>query len=572
MGWLDGTTVSRSRWLALAVLCTVTMMIILDGTIVTVALPSIQRDLGFSATGLEWVVNGYLIAFGGLLLLAGRLGDLAGGRRVFLAGLILFTLASLACGLATSQPMLVVARFVQGAGGATASAVSLGMIVRLFPAPREQAKAMGVYSFTGAGGASLGLVLGGVLTEALSWHWIFFVNVPFGLLAAAAGWYLLDDFAGIGLRAGADAIGAVLVTAGLMLGVYAIAGTSGYGWGSAHTLLIAGGAVALLAGFVARQRIARTPLLPLRVLGVRDVSVANAVQALTVAAAFGFQVLIPQYMQRVLGYGPAAAGVAMLPAAVMIAVLSLGVSARLNARFGPRAMLAAGLVPVAAGLALLIRVPVSGGYPAYLLPTMLLVGGFGLAFPAMITLAMSAASASDAGVTSGLVNTTQQVGAALGVAVLSTLAAARTGRLAAGGTAVPEALTQGYRLAFGVGAGLAITALLVAVVAFLPAARHLRCLYGWQFRRAERRARGEPAGAGGQAPASHSHGEGADRGPQRTGTPDPLPGGGRLAARAGTRVPEAAAARSARDRHHRDLEGVCGRSAGYRGGTCSAVA
>jgi MFS family permease len=308
------------------------------------------------------------------------------------------------------------------------------------------------------------------------------------------------------------------------------------------------------------------------VFGVRDVSVANAVQALTVAAAFGFQVLIPQYMQRVLGYGPAAAGVAMLPAAVVIAALSVGVSPRLNTRFGPRAMLAVGLVPVAAGLALLVRVPVSGGYPAYLLPTMLLVGGFGLAFPAMITLAMSAASASDAGVTSGLVNTTQQVGAALGVAVLSTLAAARTGRLAAGGTAAPEALTQGYRLAFGVGAGLAIAALLVAAVAFLPAVRHLRCLYGWQCRHVKRRARGEPAVAGNQAPPSHSHDERADRGSYRAGTSDPLPGRGRLAARAGTRVPEAAAARSARDRHHRDLESLCGRSAGNRGGTCSPLA
>jgi EmrB/QacA subfamily drug resistance transporter len=572
MGLPDGAAMTRSRWLALAVLCAVTMMIILDGTIVTVALPAIQRDLGFSATGLEWVVNGYLIAFGGLLLLAGRLGDLAGGKRVFLAGLILFTLASLACGFATSQPMLVAARFVQGAGGATASAVSLGMIIRLFSAPRERAKAMGVYSFTGAGGASLGLVLGGVLTEALSWHWIFFVNVPFGLLAAAAGWYLLDDFAGIGVRAGADAVGAMLVTTGLMLGVYAIAGTTRYGWGSARTLLIAGGAVMLLAGFVARQRRARTPLLPLRVFGVRDVSVANAVQALTVAAAFGFQVLIPQYMQRVLGYGPAAAGVAMLPAAVVIAVLSVGVSARLNARFGPRAMLAGGLVPVAAGLALLVRVPVSGGYPAYLLPTMLLVGGFGLAFPAMITLAMSAASASDAGVTSGLVNTTQQVGAALGVAVLSTLAAARTGSQVAGGTATLEALTAGYRLAFGVGAGLAIAALLVAVVAFLPPTRRLRCLYGWQCRRFERRARGEPAAAGSQAPAPHPHDEGADRGTHWAGTPDPLPGRGRLPARAGTGLPEAVAARSARDRHDRDLESLCGRSAGHRGGTCSPVA
>jgi MFS family permease len=223
-------SLKASRWLALAVLCAVTM-IILDGTIVTVALPSIQRDLGFSATGLEWVVNGYLIAFGGLLLLAGRLGDLAGGKRVFLAGLLLFTLASLACGLAVSQPMLVAARFAQGAGGAAASAVSLGMIVRLFPSPRDRAKAMGVYSFTGAGGASLGLVLGGVLTQALSWHWIFFVNVPLGLAAVAAGWFVLGGAPGTGLRAGADGIGAFLVTSGLMLGVYAIAGTTRYGWG-----------------------------------------------------------------------------------------------------------------------------------------------------------------------------------------------------------------------------------------------------------------------------------------------------------------------------------------------------
>jgi EmrB/QacA subfamily drug resistance transporter len=455
----------RSRWLALTVLCAVTMMIILDGTIVTVALPSIQRDLGFSATGLEWVVNGYLIAFGGLLLLAGRLGDLIGGKRVFVAGLILFTVASLACGLSVSQPMLIAARFAQGFGGATASAVSLGMIVRLFPAPAERAKAMGIYSFTGAGGASLGLVLGGVLTQTLSWHWIFFVNVPFGLGAAVAGWYLLTDLPGLGLRAGADALGAFAVTAGLMLGVYAIAGTTRYGWGTPHTLLSACGAAVLLAGFIIRQRTARTPLLALRVFRSREVSVANAVQALTVAAAFGFQVLIPQYMQRVLGYTPLAAGLAMLPAAAMIAVLSVGVSARLDARFGPRVMLVAGLVPVGAGLGLLVGLPVAGGYAAHLLPTMVLVGGFGLAFPAMITLAMSAASDSDAGVTSGLVNTTQQVGAAVGVAVLSTLAAAGAGHLPGSGEATRIALTHGYRLAFSAGTGLAVAAIVLAVAA-----------------------------------------------------------------------------------------------------------
>ena len=460
---------SRSRWLALTVLCAATMMIILDGTIVTVALPTIQRDLGFSPSGLAWVVNAYLIAFGGLLLLSGRLGDLAGGKRIFLAGLIVFTAASLLCGFSASQPMLIAARFVQGAGGAMASAVSLGMIVRLFPEPSQRAKALGAYSFTGAGGASVGLVLGGVLTQALSWHWIFFVNAPIGAAAIAAGWRLLDDERGIGLRAGADAAGAVLVTAGLMLGVYAIIETTRYGWGSARTLGTAAAAVALLAGFFVRQHLARTPLLPLRIFRSRNVWGANAVQALTVAAAFGFQVLIPQYMQRVLGYGAAEAGTGMLPAAVVIGTLSVGLSARLIARLGPRNLLMAGLAPIAAGFALLTGLPVAGAYATSLLPTMLLVGGFGLAFPAMITLAMSGASAADAGVASGLVNTTQQVGAALGVAVLSTLAASRTGHLLASGRPPAAALTGGYHLAFGISAGLTAAALVLAAVVLRPA-------------------------------------------------------------------------------------------------------
>jgi EmrB/QacA subfamily drug resistance transporter len=457
----------RSRWLALTVLCAAMMMIILDGTIVTVALPTIQRDLGFSSSGLAWVVNAYLIAFGGLLLLAGRLGDLIGGKRVFLAGLIVFTAASLWCGFSVSQPMLIAARFVQGAGGAMASAVSLGMIVRLFPEPPERARALGAYSFVGAGGASLGLVLGGVLTQALSWHWIFFVNAPIGVVAVVAGWLLLTGERGIGLGAGADAAGAVLVTAGLMLGVYAIVETSSYGWGSVRTLGPAAVAVVLLAAFFVRQHLARTPLLPLRIFRSRNVSGANAVQALTVAAAFGFQVLIPQYMQRVLGYGAAEAGIGMLPAAIVIGTLSVGLSARLIARFGERAMLIAGLAPIVAGFALLTRLPVAGSYPVHLLPTMLLTGGFGLPFPAMIGLAMSAASADDAGIASGLVNTTQQVGAALGVAVLSTLAASRAG-LAHHLTAA-SALTSGYHLAFGVGAGLAAAALLLAAAVLRPA-------------------------------------------------------------------------------------------------------
>jgi EmrB/QacA subfamily drug resistance transporter len=452
----------RSRWLALTVLCAAMMMIILDGTIVTVALPTIQRDLRFSAAGLAWVVNAYLIAFGGLLLLAGRLGDLIGGKRIFIAGIVVFTVASALCGLSGTPAMLITARFVQGAGGAMASAVSLGMIVRLFPEPREQAKAIGIYSFTGAGGASLGLVLGGVLTQALSWHWIFFVNVPLGAVAIAAGVAVLGGTPGLGLRAGADALGAVLVTAGLMTGVYTIVQTASYGWGSARTGAGFAVAIALLAAFAVRQALATTPLLPLRLLRPRNVWGANVAQMLTVAAAFGFQVLIPQYMQRVLGYSPAAAGLAMLPAAIVIGFVSVVLSARLIGRFGLRAMLAAGLVPIGAGLVLLVRLPVHGAYAAYLLPTMLLVGGFGVVFPAIITLAMSGADA-DAGVVSGLVNTTQQVGAALGVAVLSTLAASRSAHLAAAGRPVAAALTGGYHVAFGIGAGLTVAALVVAV-------------------------------------------------------------------------------------------------------------
>jgi MFS family permease len=483
----------RSRALALTVLCAAMLMIILDGTIVTVALPAIQRDLGFSSSGLAWVVNAYLIAFGGLLLLAGRLGDLIGGKRVFLAGLAVFIVASLLCGMSVSQPMLIAARFVQGAGGALASAVSLGMIVRLFPEPPLRARALGVYSFTGAGGASVGLVLGGVLTQALSWHWIFFVNAPVGAIAVTAGVLLLADerkagpqslrgpqsikgprsLRGLrGLRADADAAGALLVTAGLMTAVYAIVETSGYGWGSARTLGTGVLAAVLLTAFFVRQHLARTPLLPLRILRSRGVVGANLVQALTVAAAFGFQVLIPQYMQRVLGYGAAGAGTGMLPAAVMIGALSAGLSARLIARFGLRAMLIAGLTPIVAGFALLTLLPAAGSaatYPLQLLPTMLLTGGFGLAFPAMITLAMSGVPDSDAGVAAGLVNTTQQVGAALGVAVLSTVAASRTGHLLAVGRPAANALTAGYHVAFGTGAGLAAAALVLAAVVLRPA-------------------------------------------------------------------------------------------------------
>jgi EmrB/QacA subfamily drug resistance transporter len=452
-----------SRGLALAVLCAATLMVILDGTIVTVALPSIQRDLDFSAPSLTWVMNAYMVAFGGLLLLAGRLGDLIGRRRMFLAGLAAFTAASLACGLATSPQFLVGARFVQGAGAAMVSAVSLGMIVGLYTEQRERVRALAAFSFVGAAGASIGLVLGGVLTQAISWHWIFFVNLPIGAAAIACGLRLLPADRGAGLAEGADALGAALVTAGLMAGSYALVGTAQDGWGSARTLGFAATAVVLLGAFVVRQATAARPLLRLTVLRSRAVSGANLAQALVIAAAFGFQVLIALYLQRVLGYTPAEAGLGILPAALVIGAVSLGLAARLAARFGERAVLLAGLALVVAALVLLTQVPVTGGYGARLLPALVIFGlGGGLTLPMLATLGMSASTPADAGVVSGLFNTTQQIGAAVGVALLSTLAASHTAQLRHQDVAVAIALTSGYRLAFAVGAGLSAAALIVA--------------------------------------------------------------------------------------------------------------
>ena len=439
------------RQLALLVLCAGMLMIILDQTIVNVALPAIQRDLGFSASGLAWVVNASLIAFGGLLLLAGRLGDLVGRRRVFLAGLAVFTAASLLCGLATSPEMLIGARFVQGVGGALSSAVILGMIVTLFPEPGEQARAIGVFSFVASAGASIGLLAGGVLTQALDWHWIFFVNVPIGAAAFLMAARLLDAETGAGLRAGADAVGAVLVTAALMLGVYTIV--------DAHSFALGALSVALLGAFVVRQATAERPLLPLRILRSRNVSGANAVQLLMVSGLLGMFFLAVLYLQRVLGYDAIETGTAFLPVSLAIGTLSLGFSARLNTRFGPRAVLLPALASIVVGLALMARAPVDGRYVVDLLPAMVLIGvGGGLAFPALMTLAMSGVKPEDSGLASGLVNTTQQVGGALGLSVLATVAAERTG-----GALDAASLVAGYQVAFVVAAGLVFAALVVGV-------------------------------------------------------------------------------------------------------------
>jgi EmrB/QacA subfamily drug resistance transporter len=455
----------RARWVSLVVLCVGMLMIILDVTIVNVALPSIQDDLGFSQSNLAWVVNAYLIAFGGLLLLAGRLGDLIGRKRIFLTGVAVFTTASLLCGLAQSQGLLIGARFVQGIGGAMTSAVILGMIVTMFPEPREQAKAIGVYSFVAAAGGSIGLLAGGVLTEAINWHWIFFVNLPIGVATALLALRLIDGDQGIGLRRGADVAGAVLVTGSLMLGVYTIVKASEYGWGSSHTLGFGAAALALLVGFVVREARATTPLVPLRIFRSRNVAGANLVQILMVAGLFGMFFLGTLYLERVLGFGPLEIGLAFLPVPLFIGTLSLGFSARLNMRFGARATLLPGLALIVAALTYFARAPVDGSYVSDVLPVMVLLGiGAGLSFPSLMTLAMSGATRSDSGLASGLVNTTQQVGGALGLAVLATLSTTRTDELLSTGDSTSSALTGGYHLAFIVAASLVAVAIGVASV------------------------------------------------------------------------------------------------------------
>ncbi|GAA2616327.1 MFS transporter [Actinomadura fulvescens] len=453
-----------SRGLALGVLSAAGLMTILDGSIVTVAMPAIQHDLGFSPAGLSWTVNAYLIAFGGLLLLAGRLGDMIGRRTMFLAGNVVFTAASVLAGAATTPEVLIAARFLQGVGSAMASAVVLGILVTLFTEPRERAKAIGVFSFTGAAGASIGQVLGGVLTDLLNWHWIFLINLPIGLVTVGLAVRALPRDRGIGLAAGADVAGALLVTAGLMLGIYTVVKVEEHGWLAGHTLGLGAVSLALLAAFAVRQARATTPLMPLRVFRSRNVSGANVVQMLALSAMFAFQIIVALYMQKVLGYSALETGLAMLPAAVAIGGISLFVSARLIARFGTRAVLVTGLVLLFAAMAWLTRIPVNAGYVTDLLPVMLLIAGGGLVLPALANLGMSAARADDAGLASGLFNTTQQIGMALGVAVLSTLAAAKTERLLSEGKSQAEALTGGYHLAFTTSAGLLVAALVVALI------------------------------------------------------------------------------------------------------------
>jgi len=456
----------KRRWAALYVLCAGMLMIVLDMTIVNVALPSIQSDLGFSNSTLAWVVNGYLISFGGLLLLSGRLGDLYGRRRIFFVGLTLFTTASVLCGVATTPAMLVAARFLQGVGGSMTSAVILGMIVTMFPEPREQARAIGIYAFVASAGGAVGLMAGGVLTQALNWHWIFFVNIPVGIATAVIARRLLDPDTATTERPSTDVAGAVTVTGALMVGVYTIVKPAAeQGWTAPTTLILGAVTVVLAAAFVARELTARNPLMPMRIFRSRTVTGANLVQILTVVGMFGVFFLGALYLKKVLNYDALQIGAAFLPVAVLMGTLSVRYTEPLVTRFGPRNVLVSGIVLMTIGLAYFAIVPVDGSYLRDVAPVMVLLGiGAGLAFPSLMTLAMSGSTPEDAGLASGLVNTTAQIGGAFGLAILATVSASRTSSLAAGGASANAALVGGFHLAFWAATALMAIAIPVAVL------------------------------------------------------------------------------------------------------------
>lgn len=474
----------RQRWWALMVLCLGVLMIVLDTTIVNVALPSIREDLHFTETSLVWVVNAYMLTFGGFLLLGGRLGDLLGHRRMFLAGLVLFTVASLACGLARGQGLLIAARAAQGLGGAVVSAVSLSLIMNLFTEAGERARAMGVYGFVCAGGGSLGVLLGGLLTSTLSWHWIFLVNIPIGVAVYALCLRLLPAARGAAGGGRLDVAGALAVTASLMLAVYAVVNGNEAGWTSAQSLGLLGAAALLMALFLAIEARVAEPLMPLALFRLRNVATANVVGVLWAAAMFAWFFVSALYMQLVLGYDAMQVGLAFLPANLIMAAFSLGLSAKLVMRFGIRGPLATGLLMAALGLALFARAPVDGHFAADVLPGMLLLGlGAGIAFNPMLLAAMSDVEPSQSGLASGVVNTAFMMGGALGLAVLASLAAAHTAALAGAGAAPVAALAGGYRVTFLAGAVIA------AVAAALAAALV--------------RSRNRELGGRGDAPAGH---------------------------------------------------------------------
>jgi EmrB/QacA subfamily drug resistance transporter len=461
----------RRRWIALAVLCLGQLMMVLDATIVNVALPSIQRDLHFSQGNLTWVIDAYLITFGGFLLLAGRMGDLVGRKKVFLAGLVLFTAASIFCGASTSQGMLIAGRFVQGIGGAVASAVILAIIVTEFPEKAEQAKAMGMYAFVSAGGGSIGLLAGGALTQSLSWHWIFFVNVPIGVIAFVLGSALIVENRGIGLAGGVDVAGSVLITLATMLGAFAIVKSTEYGLLSARTLGVGGAALVLLGGFFVLESRISNPIMPLRILRLRMLMGSSLVRGLLVTGMFSAFFLGALYLERVLGYDAIDTGLAFMPLTIAIAAFSMGISALAVGRFGALRTLAAGLAAIVAGLVLLATAGVHASYFPGLFGAFLLIGiGAGASFLPLLTMGMADAPPQDAGLASGIINVSVQLFGAIGLAALGAIATDHTKTLTAAGHALPSALTGGYHLAYIVAAVCVAFGILAALLVLRPPA------------------------------------------------------------------------------------------------------
>ena len=458
----------RSRWLALYTLCLGDLMIVLDTNIVNVALPSIQADLGFSQTALAWVVNAYMLTFGGFLLVSGRLGDLFGNRRVFLYGVVSFTVASVLCGLAPMAGLLVIGRAVQGLGGAAVSAVALALIMGLFSDPAERAKAMGVFGFVMSGGGAVGVLFGGLLTGLLNWHWIFLVNVPIGVAVwLLAGRVLPAD--GVNATGRVDVPGAALVTTALMLATYAIVGGNEAGWTSLETVGLLAIGVVLLGAFVARQARAAHPLMPLRLFRLRNVVVSQVIGMLWAGAMFAWFFLSALYLQQVLGYDALRVGLAYLPTCLVMALCSLYVSDRLVMRFGIRPPLFVGLLLAGASLGLFSMAPVGGSYALDVLPSMLLLGlGAGIAFNPVLLAAMGDVEPHEAGLASGVVNTSFMMGGALGLAVLVSLSTWRTTALSANGAAPLEALNGGFQWAFAAGAVAAVGAAVAGGVFLRP--------------------------------------------------------------------------------------------------------
>ncbi len=459
----DDPAGDRRRWIALIVVCLAMFMNALDGSIVNVALPDIQRSLHFTQSGLTWVVDAYLISFGSFLLMAGRLGDLIGRKKVFLAGVTLFTLASIACGSADSQAMLVSARFVQGIGGALSSSVIIALIVTEFPRPHERAKAMSAYIFVAVGGGSIGLLAGGVLTQALSWHWIFFVNVPIGIATLILGRLLIVENIGIGIRQGVDVIGSVLVTVSLMIGIYGVVTASRVGWGSAETLALLGFAALLFTAFIFMESRLANPIMPLRILRLRSLTGSSVIRGLLATGMFSTFFIGALYLERVLGYSPIETGLAFMPATVGMGTMSSGVAARLVNRFGPRRVMYPGVLTAAVGLLLLALAGRDPGYfPQVFLAFLLLGLGAGASMIPLLQIAMAEVPKEDAGLASGIVNVSMQMSAALGLAVLSTIATNYTKSLVAQGHSPIGALTDGYQLAILIAAASVLVGLALA--------------------------------------------------------------------------------------------------------------